>query len=183
MIASITNDRSIGLQGYLLHRIEEDMKFFRIETTRKVDDFDQPTKEGKENSLIVGRETYEGMMGAATKYPLLPGRRIIVITRNISYPTKDVVCTSLQAAYDNAIAFGSKRIFVIGGQSLFEEALPFTRRIFLTRIHSDKHGDRFFPPFENDFVEAPTKKRGVSSDGITYEICTYTRKGTAEFMI
>ena len=40
----------------------------------------------------------------------------------------------------------TKRLFVIGGERLFEEAFPKAQELFITRVRTTITGDRFFTP-------------------------------------
>lgn len=44
---------------------------------------------------------------------------------------------------------GAKGVFVIGGQMVYEQALPYASRMHLTELYEDfDNGDRFFPEFD-----------------------------------
>ena len=94
--------------------------------------------------VIMGRKTFESM-----KSPL-PGRTNIVLTRDQSW-TRDGVLV----AQDLSKAFELGRIaaeqdsltefFIIGGSSLYEEAMLHATRLYVTQIEAVIEGDVFFP--------------------------------------
>jgi dihydrofolate reductase len=90
--------------------------------------------------IIMGRKTHESIGRA------LPDRTNIIITSNPNYSAEGcVVVNSLPAALEEAKkAPGAEEIFVIGGESIYQEALPFIDRIYLTRVGVQVDGDRFF---------------------------------------
>jgi dihydrofolate reductase len=91
--------------------------------------------------IIMGRRTWESIGKA------LPGRRNIVVSRNPDYRAEGaVVVGSLTEAW--RAAGDAEEACVIGGTSLFAEALPQADRIHLTEVEADVPGDTFFPPFE-----------------------------------
>ena len=91
--------------------------------------------------IIMGRRTWESIGKA------LPGRRNIVVSRNPEYRAEGaVVVGSLTEAW--RAAGDAEEACVIGGTSLFAEALPQANRIHLTEVEADVPGDTFFPPFE-----------------------------------
>jgi dihydrofolate reductase len=91
--------------------------------------------------IIMGRRTWESIGKA------LPGRRNIVVSRNPEYRAEGaVVVGSLTEAW--RAAGDAEEACVIGGTSLFAEALPQADRIHLTEVEADVPGDTFFPPFE-----------------------------------
>jgi len=79
----------------------------------------------------------------------LPGRTNIVVTRQAGYLTEGgAVASSLDAAL--ALAHGEQpdEIMIIGGAELYVQALPITRRIYLTRVHGHVEGDAHFPELD-----------------------------------
>ena len=91
--------------------------------------------------IIMGRRTWESIGKA------LPGRRNIVVSRNADYRAEGaIVVGSLAEAW--RAAGDAEEACVIGGTSLFAEALPQADRIHLTEVDADVPGDTFFPPFE-----------------------------------
>ena len=84
----------------------------------------------------MGRKTLESIGKA------LPGRTNVVITRQ-----KDFKPSGCRVAHSWEEALrpcqNEEEIFVIGGASIFQEALPKADRIYLTQIHQDFEGDTF----------------------------------------
>jgi dihydrofolate reductase len=89
--------------------------------------------------VLMGRKTFESIG------KVLPGRLNIVITNNRHWSASGV---SVVHSLDDAIAAGTeagvKELFVIGGATIFQSALPQAGRVYLTRIHSAFSGDTFF---------------------------------------
>ncbi len=84
--------------------------------------------------IIVGRKTYESIGKA------LPGRTNVVVTRQSDFRAQDgLVAHSLEEAL--RLCERDEEVFVIGGGQIFEQALPFANRIYLTLIHHDFPGD------------------------------------------
>jgi dihydrofolate reductase len=50
-------------------------------------------------------------------------------------------------------------VMIIGGQTIYEQFLPYADRIELTIIHKEYEGDTFFPVFEDGFVEVAREAR------------------------
>jgi dihydrofolate reductase len=59
------------------------------------------------------------------------------------------VAPSLQEALDLASATG-KRVFVAGGGSVYEQALPLVNEMYLSTIKGKFSGDTYFPEFDPD---------------------------------
>ncbi len=51
----------------------------------------------------------------------------------------------------------SRDLYVIGGTEVYAEAMPYTRRMRITRVRASPPGDTFFPDFgeEWDWENAP----------------------------
>lgn len=123
--------RGIGLGGKLPWDLPSDMAFFK-----------NTTKLGREtNVCIMGRSTLESIGKT------LPGRHNIVLSKNSKITTKNVhQASSLRDALDLAKSLSPQgRYFVIGGQKIFEEAIPDCRYIYETRINKEFECDRFMP--------------------------------------
>jgi dihydrofolate reductase len=76
----------------------------------------------------------------------LPGRRNIIISRqkNLSIENTESV-DSLEGAIN--LLKNEKEIMIIGGASVYEQALPMADQLYLTYINVDCEGDAFFPEF------------------------------------
>lgn len=95
--------------------------------------------------LIMGRKTYESIGKS------LPGRTMIVVTRNQDYqPEYGFVTRSLGEAIQLAHSRGEDEVFIIGGGEIYNQALPFTKRIYLTQVHTAVEVDTNFPKLNLD---------------------------------
>lgn len=108
------------------------------------------------HTVIMGRLTYEDIhLHAKSKglfkknKTILPNRECIVLTKNEDYDVdnfKNVTTkTTLRKAIEHASKLGND-IFVIGGESVFIEALSWNlNKIYVTYIDDDYKCDKFFP--------------------------------------
>ena len=124
----------IGRAGDLPWRLKSDLQIFKQVTLFK--------------PVIMGRKTWDSL----PKRPL-PGRLNVVLSRDGSFDPKGaVVCESLdealQIAREQAAEDGAEEVCVIGGASLFAEALPRARRLYLTEVDAVVEGDTYMPPFD-----------------------------------
>jgi dihydrofolate reductase len=117
--------------------------------------------------LIMGRKTWESI-----GHPL-PGRRNIVVTRNplFQYPGVEVV-HSLAQGLD--VCKSESKVFIIGGEQVFELALPLADTLILSLLPESVVGDTYFPEFSlRDFNQISTEQ----IDGpVPYRIKTFIRK-------
>lgn len=156
IIAAIGKNNELGANNALLWNLPGDMKFFR-ETTRGA-------------TVIMGRLTFESIGRP------LPKRRNIVITRSDDYrPEGAEVAGSLEAALDAAKA--DPEVYIIGGASVYAQALPVCDEIILTEIEEEyPRADVFFPDFDRS--EWESERIAENSDGGTrYRHVRYIRKG------
>jgi|GEM_PF-59008 len=97
--------------------------------------------------LIMGRGTYN-FMGKA-----YPGCTNVVVSRQIKDLPDAIVVHSMQDALDLQEVKKDTEPFIFGGESIFNEAMPYTQKIFLTRIHASIDGDRFFHYNPDEWTE------------------------------
>ena len=136
LIVAVAEKGVIGKNGTIPWRLPGELAYFKQTTMG--------------HPIIMGRKTHEVSIGRA-----LPGRTNIVITRQKDYkPEGCVVAESLDQAIEIAKkAPGADEIFVIGGQSIYEQALPVADRIYLTEVQADIDGDKFFRFDRSDWQE------------------------------
>lgn len=156
MIVAVSDNWGIGYENKLLFSIPTDMKFFR-ETT-------------KDSVVIMGRKTLESFPG---KKPL-KNRVNIVLTNNTDYSVEDaLICNSVKDAIDCALKY-NKEIFVIGGESIYREFLPYCKSAFVTKVHASAKADSFFPNLdENPDWELKTKGETLEDNGYKFEFTEY----------
>ena len=133
IIAALAENRVIGRDGDLPWRLAADLTRFKRLTMG--------------HSIILGRKTWESIGRP------LPGRRMIVVSRQakgVRQANGVQVVGSLREATERAHGAGDKEPFVIGGQQIYQQALPHADRLYLTRILAHVDGDTLFPEFDRD---------------------------------
>ena len=118
------------------------------------------------NTVIMGRKTFESLGSNPLK-----NRENIVITRSGNYDGENLK-TARSLAEAISIA-QSENIYIIGGASLYEEAIPLVDIMYITEINLVVEGDKVvcFPRFsEENYKKEITEK---TPDFIRY---VYTRK-------
>ena len=123
MIVARSRNLVIGKENKIPWKISADLQFFKKVTMGY--------------PIIMGRKTWESIGRP------LPGRRNIVVSRNTSYSAVGAeLVSSLEQALDSLKEF--KRVFVIGGQQLFNQAFPLADELFITEIELQVDGDTYF---------------------------------------
>lgn len=129
IICALAANRAIGYQNNLLYHLSADLRRFKALTTG--------------HTIIMGRRTFESLPKGA-----LPNRRNIVLTHQegLSFEGTEVF-PSLQAALDACAP--EEDIYILGGESVYAEALPMADRLCLTHVEATpEHADAFFPEFD-----------------------------------
>jgi dihydrofolate reductase len=123
--------RGIGMEGKLPWHLPADLRHFKSLTMG--------------HHIIMGRKTYESISRP------LPGRTMVVVTRNPTYQAKEcLIAHSLESAIEKARESGDDEVFIIGGSQIFAEALEMADRIYLTEVHANVPVNIFFPEYSPD---------------------------------
>jgi dihydrofolate reductase len=166
MIVAMDENNGIGKDNKLLWHLPEDFKHFK-DTTR-------------DSVVIMGRKTYESL----PKKPL-KDRVNIVLTRDESYVCEvskgvlkggDLAPIECHDMYDVALwldVFKNKSIYVIGGQNIYEQFMPYVDELIVTHVYGKYEADAFFPKIE------PTEWKSYAVRGSidnSFHIEKYIRK-------
>lgn len=132
MIAAIDQEAGLGKDNQIpWPRLAKDMTFFRRTTIG--------------NAVIMGRKTWDSL----PKQPL-PDRINIVLSHTAKPLRGATVATNLDAAFEVA---RDRSAFVIGGASIYSQAIDGASKVYLTRVTGSYGCDVFFPikALEADF--------------------------------
>ena len=145
VIAAVSLNGVIGRDGDLPWHLPEDLRHFRRNTVG--------------HAIIMGRKTWESIGRP------LPRRRNIVVTRQ-----RDLSIEGCEVVHslDEALALAHQEDAeprVIGGASLYAEALPQATRLLLTEVQREVDGDTFFPAWRpEDWRESER----TEADGLVF---------------
>ena len=129
LIVAMDRGGGIGIDNRIPWRLSSDLRRFRELTMG--------------HHLVVGRRTYESIGRA------LPGRRMVVLTRDPNFQTGQcVVANSLSVALEMARDADETELFIGGGAEIYRLALPLSTRIYLTRVEATLPADTFFPAWD-----------------------------------
>jgi dihydrofolate reductase len=128
IIAAVAENKAIGKDNKLLWHISEDMQRFKKITTG--------------HPVIMGQKTFESLGRP------LPNRTNIVLTLDKSYQAPGcAVVHSLEEAIKVASEKDNDEIFFIGGGQVYNQAIKFTDKLYLTLVEGDYEADTFFPDY------------------------------------
>ncbi len=134
IIAAVAKNRAIGYQNKLIYWLPNDLKRFKALTTG--------------HTIIMGRNTFLSLPKGA-----LPNRRNIVLSRSVKSFEGCDVYPSLEEALSHCAK--DEEVYIIGGASVYQQALPLADRLCLTEIDdTPAEADTFFPPYEDDWKES-----------------------------
>lgn len=142
IIVAAASNNVIGQNGKLPWHLPEDLKRFRAITMGK--------------PIVMGRLTHESIGKA------LPGRRNIVLSRQPGYRAAGCEVVETPTAALNTSA-DENEVMIIGGGRIYQQLLPLTNRIYLTRVDAHPEGDAFFPKL--DAREWQVTEREVFASG------------------
>lgn len=158
IIVGACRSSAIGRNGNLIHRVKEDLQFFKKTTMG--------------HTIIVGRKTYESIPNR------LPGRRVIVITSNKDYhcDVRDdiVVVDNFNKAVE--ISGDEEEVFVIGGARVYKWAMEKADKIYLTIFNDFCGGDVFFPNIYRFQWNEISCKDFIADNGLEYQRIVFVRK-------
>jgi dihydrofolate reductase len=159
LIVAVDEHWGIGRDGGLLVRIPEDMARFRQITMGK--------------TLVMGRRTLETLPSGKP----LSGRANIILTRDRGLTVPDArVCRSIPELLEDIDVLPPDDVYVIGGQSVYEQLLPYCQTAYVTKITpSPGNADKFFPHIDRlpgwTFVRCSS---GGKYSGMDYTFCEYS---------
>lgn len=152
LIAAVDENWAIGNNNELLIRIPADHKFFRQETTGKV--------------VVLGRKTLETF---PQRMPL-KNRTNIILSGNREYQVKDaVVVHDMEELLEKLKQYDTKDVYVIGGESIYRQLLPYCDTAHITKIDHAYAADAYFPNLD----EMPEWQITADSEEQTYFDITY----------
>ena len=154
-IVAVSQSWGIGKGGDLLFRLPSDLRRFKAMTTG--------------HTVIMGRKTLDSLPGGKG----LPHRRNLVLSRQSDFaPDRAEVIHSvediLKTAEDDA--------FVIGGQQVYEQLLPYCARVYVTKVLSDPEADAFFPDLDKlPGWQVASAGEMLMENGLSFQYVEYIR--------
>lgn len=128
----------------------------------------------------MGRKTYESIGKP------LPGRKTIVVTRQANWSSGHgdvIICHSLDdalnSAKEQAQLMGVSAVMLVGGATLYEQALERADVLYVTHIEAHIDGDAFFPAINPATwaMVSEVKHHKDDKNEHDFTFCRYERKG------
>lgn len=158
IIVAINKNNGIGMENKLLYWLPNDLKRFKSLTTG--------------HTIIMGRKTFESLPKGS-----LPNRRNVVLSRqDITFEGAERYA-SLEEALKSCK--NEEEIFIIGGASLYNEAIKIADTLYITEIEdSEKEADAFFPNIDLNVWKEKSRECHSTDEKHLYPYCfiDYIRK-------
>lgn len=148
LIVATAENNVIGSGNKMLWHLPNDFKYFKNKTLH--------------HSILMGRKTFESIGKA------LPERRNIVITKDYHYQGQAI---DVANSFDEAMSYcrDEPQVFVIGGGQIYEQALPFAEKVFLTRVHTTINGEVKFPELSNEEWKLVSQDKHIKDEKHEYD--------------
>lgn len=129
LIAMVDLEWGIGKDGKQPIFIKEDLARFKARTTGK--------------TVIMGRKTLEALPGGRP----LADRRNIILTHDKGFKVDGA---EVVHSIEEVLAIAPEDAFVIGGESVYRQLLPYCNKAYITTVFRKFAADRFCPNLDKD---------------------------------
>ena len=122
IIVAMSENRVIGKDGGLPWKLSADLTNFKRLTQGHV--------------VLMGRKTFESI-GAKP----LKNRENLIVSKKLRFvPPGCRLFNDMDKAVDYARSKDERELFIVGGAGIYEKALTFADRIYLTQVHTSIEG-------------------------------------------
>lgn len=152
----------IGRDGTMPWHLPEDFEHFRRTTAG--------------HPVIMGRRTWESL---PARFRPLPGRTNIVITSSPEWAAPDAIrAGSLQEALEASSGKpGCEQVWIIGGGTVYREAITLADTAIITVIDAGVEGDTYAPVLGPEWEPAPSARSegwDTAANGMRYRFEAWT---------
>ena len=130
IIAAMSENQVIGQKNRLPWHLPDEWVHFRKVTDGK--------------PFIQGRKSFEAADALHSSY------KNVVLSRNENLENFDKTERAADLNEGIALLKDENEVFVLGGASVFEQALPLVEKLYLTIVHTTIEGDAYFPAINWD---------------------------------
>lgn len=159
IIAAVAKNKVIGINNQLPWKLSADLKYFSKITTGK--------------SVLMGRKTFFSILNMLGKP--LPNRKNYVLSKTENQLEGVQVIKDLE---DFLKHNQDEEVFIIGGASVYSQALPLVDRLYITEVDCTPAGDAFFPEFDINNWQLTSEEKHLKDDKneYNYSFKIYDRK-------
>lgn len=155
LIVAVDENWGIGYKGDLLERISEDLKNFKEKTIGK--------------TIVMGRVTFDSLPNKKA----LPKRENIILTKQ--HNLKIEACKVYNNIEDILNLENKDDVFIIGGENIYQQFLPYCKKAYVTKIFNSYEHDRSFPNLDEKEYWLLTEKSEVleNKNGVKFQFTIY----------
>lgn len=150
LIVAVDNNWAIGKDNDLLIKIPQDLYYFSEKTTN--------------NIVVMGRKTLESFPRSK---PLRDRINIVISTKEDYKVEGGIVLHSVDEALEEVKQYKSEDVYIIGGQTVYEQFLDYCDTAYVTKINYSYDADTFFPNLDD---KEEWEIKGVSDEQTYYDI-------------
>lgn len=193
IIAAVAADGAIGKDNRLLWHLPGDMKHFKEVTMgcpvimgrKTFESIGRPlpgrrniivSRSMKEKEIRIPREGKPDLVAETAPHLLAALDAVRSAAETIQSGASTAARfsgTTASSAADNALG----KCFIIGGASLYAEALPLADKLYLTEIQATApDADTFFPEIDRTTWQETSRSPMHKENDITYRFVTYSRR-------
>jgi len=147
LIAAVSENGVIGLDGRLPWYMPEDLKRFRKLTLG--------------TSVVMGRKTLESLDGKP-----LPSRKNYVISSTLDENHMSGV--SICRDVESALEMTNRDCFVIGGENVYRQTIDLADMLYITRVWGEYRGDSYFPHIDDNIWEVVSNEPSRGCNYLIY---------------
>lgn len=160
IIVAIGKNNVIGKGNNLPWRLSSDLKYFKQITLG--------------HTVIMGNNTFKSIGKP------LSGRKNIVISRSISLVEEKDFCivNSVENAIKKVEDDKEAEAFIIGGESIYKQAINIADKLYVTEVDAVIDGDKFFPNIDRKIWKEIGKVKGqkTEKDDYNFNFLIYERQ-------
>lgn len=158
IIVAYDRNHVIGKNNALPWHLPSDLAYFKKVTTGK--------------TIVMGRKTFESIGKP------LPNRKNVVLTTNSDFSVNGVEVVHSIEDIINQYLSEEEEVCIIGGETLFKQALPFVQKLYITLIDDEFAGDTYFPKvnFEDWTLTSKVAGERNEKNPYSYYFVTYEKK-------
>jgi dihydrofolate reductase len=158
LVAAVAENGVIGREGEMPWHLPADLRHFKETTTG--------------HPVVMGRRTYDSI-AARLDGPLPERHSVVLSSRDLDLPEGATVVDSVEAARraaERAAArMGVDTVYVVGGETVYEQFLPLADGLVLTELHDAYEGDTAFPVYDPDEWVEVDRDPHDGFDFVSYE--------------
>lgn len=158
-ISSADAKWGIGNKGKLLSYVKEDMKRFTSLT--------------KGNLIVTGRKT----IATFKNQKPLKNRINIILTTDKNYENGEALIAHSVDEVLEIVKDRKEEIYIIGGESVFKQFLPYCNEAYITKFKIDVDADAFIENLDesDEWIIDEESQWLTSEKGVEYKFCDYRR--------